>query len=187
MSEEDEKEREELEDKEIWQVIRKMKKRKAAGVDDMETWIHGGTSLKKYFTEFVKEVWRKGEIPKDWKTSIVVPIFKKGNTEEVGNYRGIAIQCSAYKIYAELLRRRLEEELDKKEVLPESQRGFRVGRSTIDNIFILNHLSQREKVKKDKKLYTAFVNLSAAFAKVEREKLWKILEDKDIKDSLIRK
>lgn len=31
-------------------------------------------ALKKYFTEFMKEVWRKGEIPKDWKTSVLVPI-----------------------------------------------------------------------------------------------------------------
>lgn len=80
----------------------------------------------------------------------------------MGNYRGIAIQCSAYKIYAELVRRRLEEKLDKEEVLPVSQRGFRAGRSTIDNIFILNHLSQREKANKDKTVYTAFVDLSAA-------------------------
>lgn len=122
----------------------------------------------------MKEVWRKEDIPKDWKTSVVVPIFKKGNAEEVGNYRGIGIQCSAYKIYAELLRRRVEEVLDKKELLPKSQKGFRVKRSTIDNIFILNHLSQRKKVKKDKKLYTAFVDLSAAFDNVDWEKLWKV-------------
>lgn len=45
ISEEEEKEREELEDNKILQVIRKMEKKKAAGVDDipMEAWIHGGT------------------------------------------------------------------------------------------------------------------------------------------------
>lgn len=76
--------------------------------------------------------------------------------------------CTAYKIYVEILRGRVNH---KGELLPESQGGFREGRGTIDNIFVLNHLCQRKKRRKERKIYAAFVNLSAAFDNVNREKL----------------
>lgn len=77
--------------------------------------------------------------------------------------------CTAYKIYAEILKESLEKEVEKKEILPESQAGFRKGRSTIDNIFILNHLVQREKRKvgKEAKIYALFVDLKAVFDNVK--------------------
>lgn len=64
----------------------------------------------------------------DWRIAIIVPLYKRGNENEVGNYRGISLLCSAYKIYAEVLRNRLEKEIEQKGGLPESQEGFRKGR-----------------------------------------------------------
>jgi len=58
------------------------------------------------------------------------------------NYRGITLLCTAYKIYTEIIKR-LKEEIENKNMLPESQAGFRKGKSILDNIFILNHLVQR--------------------------------------------
>lgn len=56
------------------------------------------------------------------------------------------------------------------DLLPESQAGFRRGRATIDNIFVLNHIIQREKKKRNKegRVY-AFVDLKASFDNVETE------------------
>lgn len=68
----------------------------------------------------------------------------------------------------------MEKEVEIKEMLPESQSGFRRGRSTMDNIFILNHLIQKKKKKGEKeKIYMMFADLKAAFDKIDRE----ILED----------
>jgi len=53
-------------------------------------------------------IWRKGTIPRDWRKSIIVPLYKRGEREKVENYRGISLLCSAYKIYAKILRNRLE-------------------------------------------------------------------------------
>lgn len=39
---------------------------------------------------------------------------------------------------------------------------WRKGRGTIDNIFILNHLIQREGLKENKKIFTVFIDLKAA-------------------------
>lgn len=98
-------------------------------------------------------------------------IFKKGDQDRIENYRDISLLCTAYKVYAEILRKRLEKEVERKSILPKSQEGFRKGRGTIDNIFILDHLVQKEKREKDKKIFPVFIDLKAAFDNVDREKL----------------
>ena len=179
-----------LEEHEVTEVIRGMKKNKAVGVDGipMEAWMYGGDAVRKGLMEVLKQVWREGYIPKDWRSSIIVPLYKRGEVNKVGNYRGISLLCSAYKIYAEIIRRRLEKIVEQKGLLPESQAGFRKGRSTLDNIFILDHLAQREDRdgKKDK-VYAFFADLKAAFDNVDRGQLWKILREMGIDEELVRK
>jgi len=74
-------------------------------------------------------------------------------------------------------------------MLPESQAGFRKGRSTIDNIFVLNHIVQRENLKRkeEKKVYAVFIDLKAAFDNVDRERLWRIMEEKGVNRGLIKR
>lgn len=79
-----------------------------------------------------------------------MPIYKRGDRMVPGNYTGISLLCSAYKLYAELVRNKLEKEVEEKGILIERQPGFRKGRSTIDNIFILDHIVQRGRNKKGK-------------------------------------
>lgn len=92
----------------------------------------------------IRKVWNEEKIPKEWKTSIIVPLRKRG---ELGK-TGISLLCSAYKVYAGILRNRLEREVEGKGMLAESQTEFRKGKSTLDNVFVLNHITQREKKKK---------------------------------------
>lgn len=77
--------------------------------------------------------------------------------------------------------------MEEKKIIPESQAGFRSGRSIMDNIYILNHLIQREKAKKSGKdgtIWTLFIDLKAVFDNVDRAKLWDILEEKGINKNL---
>lgn len=66
-------------------------------------------------------------------------------------------------------------------MIPISQAGFRKGKSTLDNIFVLNHIIQREgeNKKKSQKVYALFIDLKTAFDKVDRKKLWTIMEKKE--------
>lgn len=68
-------------------------------------------------------------IPEYWKTGIVVSLYKKGDRNEARNYRSITLLPTAYKIYTEVLRKRLVKEVEEKGILPEGQAGFRKGRS----------------------------------------------------------
>lgn len=59
-------------------------------------------------------------LPEDWRKGLIVPLYKRGDTESVKNYRGVSLLCSAYKIYTEVIRNRMENEVEKKGMLPES-------------------------------------------------------------------
>ncbi len=54
------------------------------------------------------------------------------------------------------------------------QRGSRKGRACIDQIFVMKRLVE-EYLGKDKKLYTAFMDLKKAYDRVDREALWSLL------------
>jgi len=165
--EEEEKIEETLEEEEIRRAIKKMKMKKVAGIDGipMEAWRYAGKELWMDLVKLIKDIWKKGTLPKDWRKSVVVPLYKRGQKETVGNYRGISLLCTAYKFYAEILRCRLEKEIEERNLIPYSHAGFRSGRSTIDNIWVLNHLLQRKKRIRDKKeeIYILFADMRAAF------------------------
>lgn len=58
-----------------------------------------------------------------------IPLHEKGDTEKMENYRWISLLCSAYKIYAEIVKKWLERRVERKGLLPENQVGFRRERS----------------------------------------------------------
>ena len=47
--------------------------------------------------------------PQDWKTSVFIPIPKKGNAKECSNYRAIALISHASKVMLKILQARLQE------------------------------------------------------------------------------
>ncbi len=57
--------------------------------------------------------------------------------------------------------------------MSEEQGGFRKGRGCIDQIFEMKRLVE-EYLGKDKKLYTAFMNLEKAYDQIDRA-LWNVL------------
>jgi hypothetical protein len=52
----------------------------------------------------------KEELPEEWKESIIVPIYKKGDKTDHSNYRGISLLPATYKILSNILLSRLNAE-----------------------------------------------------------------------------
>ena len=67
--------------------------RKSAGCDGIpiELLKAGGEEAVKVMTGLCNCIWKRKEWPKDWKKSVYVPIYKKGDKQECGNYRTIAL------------------------------------------------------------------------------------------------
>ena len=70
-----------------------------------------------------------------------------------------------------------------KKVMDE-QGGFRAGRGCNDQIFTVRQIMEKT-IEKDKVVYMAFVDLEKAYDKVNREKLWRVLEEYGVEGRLL--
>ena len=81
-------------------------------------------------------VWTEEGIPKQWRQGLRVSLYKKGDAEDLGNYRGITLLNVVGKLFCKI--RLVESE----KALHEGQAGIKEKRSCIDNIFTLNEVIQ---------------------------------------------
>ena len=79
-----------------------------------------------------QQIWKTHQWPQDWKTSVFIPIPKKGNAKECSNYCTIALSLHASKIMLKILQARLQQYMN--DELPDIQAGFRKSRGTRDQI-----------------------------------------------------
>ncbi|KAL4125800.1 hypothetical protein QTP88_010040 [Uroleucon formosanum] len=124
---------------EIESIIKSLKNYKAAGEDRIcaELLKLGGPSLTDGIFNLISMIWRIEEIPTDWRTSVICPIFKKGDPKCIENYRGISLLDVGYKVLSICLLRRIQ---DVSEQMIGDQCGFKKGKSTIDHIFTLRQI-----------------------------------------------
>ena len=113
-------------------------------------------------------MWRGEGWPQSWKEGVIISIVKKGEGGKVGEYRGVTLMPTLYKVYTMVLANRLEKEVEEKRIVPPNQTGFRKGMGTIDNIYVLNYIVSRYIAKEKGKLVALFVDFKAAFDSVDR-------------------
>ncbi|XP_039302912.1 uncharacterized protein LOC120357160 [Solenopsis invicta] len=140
----------------------------APGEDGIENeaWKFMSVEIGEEFWKLINKIWKGGGLPRDWNRGVISPIYKRGEKNEIKNYRGITLLDSAYKIYASILNERLEKETADK--LRETQFGFRKGRGTMDAVFTINYIVNRELCKKGGKIFAFFADMKAAFDKEKR-------------------
>ena len=139
-----------------------------------EIYKYGGSELRDELLNFFNACFEQLALPQDFKDALIVTIYKKkGESNDCENHRGISLLSIAGKILAKMILNRIK--LLSEDVLPESQCGFRTGRSTNDMIFILRQI-QEKAIEQQKPLYIVFVDFSKAFDTVDRETLWKVLK-----------
>jgi hypothetical protein len=62
-------------------AIGNLKSYKSPGIDQIpaELFKAGGETLRSEVHKFIPTIWNKEELPQQWKESIIVPIYKKGD------------------------------------------------------------------------------------------------------------
>ena len=128
------------------------------------------------------QTYDSGILPEDWCKNIKCPIYKSGQQTNPENYRGISLINSISKIFTGILTSRLQIWAEEKEVVDESQAGFRKGYSTIDNVFSLQALVQKYLCHSRGRFYCIFVDFRRAFDSIAHNKLWDSLQRKGINE-----
>ncbi|KAL6421679.1 hypothetical protein ACFW04_014492 [Cataglyphis niger] len=118
---------------------------------------------------------------------MLLGIKKELKVEEVKVKKRNGLIEVALKVYASVLAGRLSDEVEEKGLVLQNQTGFRKGLGTMDNIFILNYLMNRQLSKKKGKLVAFFIDLKAAFDSVDRRKLVEAMKERGMREELIRK
>ena len=93
------------------------------------------------------------------KTSLVTPIFKKGDATDTANYRPIAVGEPLSRLYASILVQRLVQYTEQHGLRSPTHAGYRPEHSTIHQTFVLQHVIDKHRRLKSP-LYLCFVDLN---------------------------
>jgi len=103
-----------------------------------------------------------------------LPLHKKGDVNDPGNYRGISLSDISSKLYGTIINRRLQEWVEENNITGEHQAGFKKGYSTIDHLFTVISCITKQ-FSANRKLYVAFIDFEKVFDTINRTLLWPIL------------
>ncbi|UYV81851.1 hypothetical protein LAZ67_20002691, partial [Cordylochernes scorpioides] len=164
---------------EISKEISRIRHGKATGFDDIMN--EAIKALPKDYLISLKDIFnrilRTSEFPTTWLKSVIQPIFKNGDPDDPSNYRGIALLSNIAKLFTSILKSRLGSWIERRNIVPENQAGFRAAHSCQDHIFTLLSLIQMTLSRKRRKCYMFFVDLKKAFDTVPHSLLWRKLVD----------
>ena len=158
---------------EIFKACKELSIGKSDGSDFVlnEFFKYGINEMVNYVHRLFDVIFEKGYFPSKWTEGLIVPLHKKGNINQVENFRGITLLSTFGKLFSRILKNRLTEWAEEYHIYVEAQAGFRKHMGTVENIFVLhgviNHL-----LNKNKKLYSAFIDFTKAFDYVVRENMW---------------
>ena len=90
-------------------VVRQLKNNKAAGIDNIGTELlkMGGAPLHAELVRLFRTIWAEQCLPPEWEAGIMIPLHKKNDRADCGNYRGLCLLTVGYKAFATILCSRL--------------------------------------------------------------------------------
>ncbi|KAK6749314.1 hypothetical protein RB195_001738 [Necator americanus] len=137
-------------------------------------------TLARLFTRYLWECTRylsECNVPKQLKRSKTVLLYKKGNPQDIGNFRPICFFSVIYKLFTRVILSRIERKLD--EGQPCEQAEFRKELSTIDHIHTVSKLIEVSEMYK-MSLCLTFIDLKKAFDTVETKAVMEALDNQGV-------
>jgi hypothetical protein len=123
----------------IEKIIKSLKTKNTCGYDEISNRITKLTApfIISPLTYICNAFLRTGVFPNRLKYAIVKPIFKKGNKQEISNYRPITLLTFFSKIIEKLIYARLHAHINMNNILVQERYGFRTHSSTERAAFTL--------------------------------------------------
>jgi hypothetical protein len=103
----------------------------------------GGETLCPEIHKIIHSIWKKEELPQQWKESIIVPIHKKGDKTDCNNYRGISLFINCLQNFIQHSSGKVNPIVN--EIIGDHQCIFHHNRSITDQIFYICWVLERKK------------------------------------------
>ena len=159
--------------------------KKAAGIDNITTemLLACKETTVNWLARIFNIAFQEKTTPDDWQKAIIVPLWKnKGSRRECDSYRGISLLSQVGKIYAKSIENRIRPIIEPQ--LSNNQFGFRKNKSCTDAIFTLRQLSEKA-IEYNIHLNAIFIDQDKVFDRVNRNKLWRVLEEYGVKGQIL--
>ena len=152
-------------------AVQSLKKGKSVGVGNIPAELvqAGKEDVITDLTIICEKIWHTGEWQTPWTQSLVITVPKKGNLQQCQSYRTISLISHPSKVMLKIILNRLKPQAEK--IIAEEQAGFRAGRSTTEQIFILRILCEKY-LQHQQDLYHVFIDFKKAFDRVWHATLW---------------
>ncbi|XP_055936843.1 uncharacterized protein LOC129966444 [Argiope bruennichi] len=132
-------------------------------------------------------IWSEQIFPEQWYEAIVIPILKPGKVPtNPSNYRAIALTSCLCKTLERMVNARLLYELEKNGYISPFQSGFRRGRSTNDNLVMLESQIRNAFVRRNH-LVSIFFDIEKAYDRTWRYGILRTLGDFGFKERQLQR
>jgi ribonuclease HI len=160
---------------ELKRALKDIKTGKAAGEDGVTNNMlkNLGQRAKECLLDTINSAWITYGIPSTWKKAVIIAILKKGKLASlIGSYRPISLMSCVAKLAERMLAKRIMHWLEEGEHLCTEQAGFRIHRSTEDQVArIVQQVHDGFQQRPAKRFILTLFDFSRAFDRVWRKGL----------------
>ena len=148
-------------------VLETLDTSKATGPDCINPTLlkQAASAIAQPLSKFYNLSLRTSSVPNQWKIANVIPVFKKGNSNIVSNYRPISLLSILGKCMEKCIFKYLYNFIHPHEILTPHQSGFRPNDSTVNQLLSITSDFYKA-VDQGKEVRVIFFDISKAFDKV---------------------
>ena len=159
---------------ELLRCVKKLKNNKASGFDGIcnEMLKCSMETLHQPFLVLFNTMLTHNIYCAAFKQDILGPLHKSDVKTDCNNFRGICVSSNIGKLFKSILRFRLEEKCRDENLIPPEQCSGRSKARTSDHLMVFKHIITKYVKNEKKTLYACFFDLSKAYDKTNRLKLF---------------
>ena len=156
----------------VRKLLLKINPRKACGPDMISARILKDLAIElaPLLTAIYQKSFDCGEVPEDWRSANITPVFKKGDRFKASNYRPVSLTSLCCKIQEHIITSNILKHLEDNSILTDCQHGFRARRSCETQLLTLLH-ELADSIDRGKQMDLVILDFSKAFDRVPHQRL----------------